>query len=284
MEDTMRRLQKHIIALACSWGLSLFAGHPAMAQTGWGARPAQTPVQKYIVMLANAAAGRYSGLSSIQIVGAQGCDVRGWCTDVAPGAGDTYFAGDGARVRAAIKRYAYWYASNPKTKTETYQSILNKMQTIDLSDLQYSAATRSLLAQQIANLVLGTMIYGQIALPSTDNQTLQFLSVQKQCLEWAMTTAIVAGGAARNYSAAEVANPQSWRPGMGLYRRDRTHAMLIVDINWTAGRPIQLRVAEANYGNNAWTNPTGMVPWSRTVNNNRIVNVDTGTYKVVSYE
>jgi hypothetical protein len=107
--------------------------------------------------------------------------------------------------------------------------------------------------------------------PATDQETLDFLGIRKQCLEWAVTTAVAAGGEAKGYSAAAVADPSRYRPGMALYRADRSHSMIIVDIYWdAAGKPVKFRVAESNWGS-GWQNPAGMLPWQRTVRTGREV-------------
>jgi hypothetical protein len=55
---------------------------------------------------------------------------------------------------------------------------------------------------------------------------------------------------------------------------------VIVDVEWRAGVPVRFKVAEANYGS-GWMNPSGQVPWERTVAVGRIVSAG---YKVVSFE
>lgn len=246
----------------------------AQSQPGWGLHPAETKVQGAIVVLAKDSAGKLSGQSEIQQPRAQGCDARDWCTDTADG--------DGARMRSAIKRYYIWcFASR---KTETLQSVTAKMKTIDLANSFYSDTTKTELVNKIVAVVNFKVAVGPFLSPSTDNDTLLFLAIQRQCLEWAIRTAIAGGGTARGYGATAVTNPRQWRPGMGLYRNDKSHAMLIVDIYWDSkGNPLQFRVAEANYGP-GWTNPPGMPPWSRTVSASRVISVNTDLYRVVSYE
>src|SRR5258708_2947527 len=202
----MKALQYHRTLATVLSMIFLFLAS-ASCQTGWGARPAQTLIQKRIVSLAKPAGS--SGPSAIQTSYSQGCDGRGWCTDTSNG--------DGPRIRAAISRYSRWYSVRPRT--ETLASVMIRMKN-DLQGPLYSDASKTILVQQIVNVFTGQV-------PATDSQTLQFLNIRKQCLEWAMTTAMSAGGAARDYRTQAVTNPQQWRPGMGLYRMDNAHAMII---------------------------------------------------------
>ena len=78
-------------------------------------------------------------------------------------------------------------------------------------------------------------------------------------------------------------DPAKFRPGMGLLKTDKSHAMVIVDIEWDAsGRAVRFKVAEANAANSRWGNPTGMIPWERTVQF-RYVQADANV-RVVDFE
>ena len=45
--------------------------------------------------------------------------------------------------------------------------------------------------------------------------------------------------------------------------------MIITDIRWDgSGNPVEFKVAEANWAmtaQNTWQNPTGQIPWMRTI-------------------
>ena len=267
MKQRMKQLA--LVLLVCTFSSA------AVAQT-WGSRPAQTTVQKNIVARANAANGQLSGQSTFQ-AGSQGCDYRGWCTDVS--------TNDGARMRNAMKRYYTWYYA--KAPKESLDSVKYKMKTTDLYGASFDPqrllddASLVLLVNKIVETINYRIALGPFQLPTDDQTTLNFLKIQKQCLEWAMTTAISGGGQARSYGAGAVTDSSKWRAGMGLYMIDKSHAMIIVDIGVNAqGQPTYFKVAEANYGK-GWR--VGMVPWSRTAQTGRIVAVSSNM-KVVSYE
>lgn len=236
---------------------------------GWssvtGYKSAATSVQRKIVANALGSIGASSGQSSTR---APGGGAASWLTDIA--------GGDGARMRNAIRIYDAWYRDPNKTKT------LAQIQT-DMrgafSGSAYSSASKDLLVQHI------TSVYPTAgAIPTDDEATLRYLQIRKQCLEWAMTVALQAGGKTKTYGASSV-GIGSVLPGMGYYNKG-VHAMLIVDINWdAAGNPVQFKVVESNWpsaGMTKWTNPAGAVPWERVVGS-RIVTPNSG-YLFIDYE
>ena len=103
------------------------------------------------------------------------------------------------------------------------------------------------------------------SVPVDDDETLIYLGIQKQCMEWAMTIAIEAGGASRNYgNPGPLVDIEDVRPGMGYYRLN-FHAMIIIDVyHDSEGTPTGLRVAGSNWGV-GWSNPGGQVPWDRAI-------------------
>jgi hypothetical protein len=236
---------------------------------GWssvtGYKSATTPVQRNIVASALGKVGGSSGQSSTLDPGGRAAS---WLTDIA--------GGDGARMRSAIKIYDAWYRA--PTKTKTLAQIQDEMRG-SFSGTAYSSASKDLLVQHI------TSVYPTAgALPTDDEGTLRYLQIRKQCLEWAMTVALQAGGKAKTYGASSV-GISNVVPGMGYYNKG-SHAMLIVDINWDAtGNPVQFKVVESNWpsaGMTKWTNPAGEVPWERVVDA-RIVTPNSG-YLFIDYE
>jgi hypothetical protein len=247
-----RSLSKALLATAWVFAFALFfAQSEASAQTpGWasqtGYRYAQTPLQRAIVAAANRSVGQSSGQS---VTGS-----TGWLTDASDG--------DGARMRAAISRYAYWLYNQPSR----YTLVQVKTQMVgDFAGSAYDSTRKQALVNRIVEKVNEAVQNRSFRQPTNDDDTLRLLGIRKQCLEWAMTTAISAGGYAKGYSAAAVTSPSSYRPGMGLYKTNRSHAMIIVDIRWDRyGNPVEFKVVESNWGS-GWMNPPGMVPWQRTV-------------------
>jgi hypothetical protein len=242
-------MRKIIILIVVS-ALCMINAKAQAIKPGWasqtGFRNAETPVQRSIRDTALRSVGQSSGQSTTNGT---------WLSDTA--------GGDGTRMRAAINRYQSWYWANTRTRVSLTQ--IKAQMTSDFGGSAYDATRKSMLVNQIIDRYNAAVRLGPVRLPANDNDTLWFLGIRKQCLEWAMSTAISVGGQSKNYSAAGVTDPRAFRPGMGLYRNDRSHAMIIVDIKWdSAGNPIEFKVVESNYGS-GWINPLGMVPWQRTV-------------------
>jgi len=239
------------------------------ARAGWasvtGFRGAETGVQRAIRDAALRGDHQSSGPSNTNGT---------WLTDAADG--------DGARMRSAINHYQAWYWLNP-TRRISFDQVKVQMAG-DFGGSAYDQTRRLLLVAQIVERYNQAVRFGPVRLPITDNDTLAFLEIRKQCLEWAMTTAISGGGRSKNYSATAVTDPRAFRPGMGLYRVDRSHAMIVVDIRWDAsGNPVEFKVAESNWGS-GWQNPPGMLPWLRTVGTRTGITFNSALYKVVNYE
>jgi hypothetical protein len=227
---------------------------------GWasetGFKQADTDIRERIVDSARAAVGELSGQSHICTAGA--C----WLTDTA-----CYenFNGDlvcdGSNMRNAITVYHNWREANPYGPIDeaTFNNIRAEFNTSDYND-----TSKTGLAHQIVKVYDGTV-------PETDESTLDYLGIQKQCLEWAMHIAMEAGGAQVNYSGngkANVINFNDIRPGVGSYAW-QYHARLVVDVRYNQeGAPVELEVAESNWGS-GWNNPGGMVPWDRDIKINR---------------
>ena len=235
------------------------------AQTaGWssatGYRHAETAVQRAIVTNANNAAGRSSGPSFV--LAPNGTTV--WYTDTADG--------DGTRMQNAINRYVNWKINPNGLNLDQIKTQMRN----DFAGSLYQTDQKNQLVDRIVALQPSARV-------STNQQVLDLLGIRKQCLEWCNAVSLASGGGTRNYYAGSVSGSSKYRPGMALYRTDRSHAAIIIDIEWNAsGTPLQFKVAEANYSPNNWVNPNGTVPWQRTVQNTRPTDL-TG-YRVVNFE
>lgn len=252
-------------------GAAIDAVQPPIA--GWasqtGYRQASTLVQTTIVAAAQASAGGSSGDSfSVAPIG----DKTPWLTDIADG--------DGARMRSAYKRYYDW---RNNAAGESFTQVRTKM-IGDLSTSAYDAPRKGLLVDRMVAIAGPPAAYGPFQPPpTTDQDTLSALGIRKQCLEWAVTMALQSGGKAKGYGASAVTDLATIRPGMGLYRSNHSHAMIIIDVEWSAaGVPLNYRVAESNWGS-GWMNPAGMIPWQRTIGVGRVVPAG-GPVHVVDYE
>jgi hypothetical protein len=240
---------------------SVLPSTPAGWSSQTGFRKGETSAQRNIVAAALRSVGQSSGQSMTNGT---------WLTDVA--------GGDGARMRAAISRYNSWTGQRRISLDQIKAQMLT-----DFSSSAYGQAQKLALVNQIIDRYNAAARLGPVRLPNNDNETLYFLGIRKQCLEWAMTTAQSGGGGSRNYSSPGVSDPSLFRPGMGLYKNDRSHAMIIADIRWdAAGRPVEFKVIESNWGT-GWINPLGMVPWNRNVDA-RNIPYDPSQYKVIDYE
>lgn len=272
MVASIFNLRQRLIAvsllIACIAVLAV-NGNAQTPRAGWasvtGFRNAETRVQRAIRDAAMRSDRQSSGQSNTN---------GSWLTDAA--------GGDGARMRSAINRYHAWYWLSPANRIGLDQ-IKIKMSG-DFGGSAYDQTRRSLLVNRIVDQYNQAVRWGPVRLPNIDAEVLSFLGIRKQCLEWAMSTAIGAGGLPRNYHAAGVSDFKAFRPGMGLYRIDRGHAMIIVDIRWDAnGYPAEFKVVESNWGS-GWQNPLGMVPWQRTIGTRTGLRYDPAVYKTVDYE
>lgn len=235
---------------------------------GWASqtrfRYTDTVVQRNVVSTALAAVG---GLSGRSFIVSRLSSTTPWLTDAS--------AGDGQRMRNATNRYHQWVLSNPKTLTLTQVKAQMRQ---DLSATYDALRQQMLVDRIIVRHNLYTMPGGPAR--SSDQEIMDFLQVQKQCLEFAATVGLVAGGRAKGYSSAAVTSPAAYRAGMGLFKADRSHAMLIVDVLWdSAGRATRFKVVEANWGS-GWMNPVGMVPWERRVTTREVTVGD----RVINFE
>jgi hypothetical protein len=211
--------------------------------------------QSKVTEIALSMIGKPSGQSSIYGT---------WLTDVADG--------DGLRMRNAIDIYDMWKKNDP-----SYQKYKPKQ----IDQLMEGVFNKSnYLKSQISQLVSRikeTYDNGYKPIPTNDEETLQYMGIQKQCLEWVMSIVDSAGGTSKNYQIAvqEGSIPRnSVRPGMGYYVYTITkkgniiggHAMLITDTQYDLdGNLTFFKVAESNYGGGWPQNPPGEIPWLRVV-------------------
>jgi hypothetical protein len=231
-----------------------------------GFRGADTVIRKNIVQAVNSVDGSLSGQSTVD-------DSLGWLTDIA--------GGDGQLMRNAIQIYSNW-RTNSQYNIGGLPNI--RIQMINaFTGSNYDDSHKGLLVDRIIALDPTSAIDDIVQGQSEDEQTLQFLGIQKQCLEWAMTIAHDAGGSDIYYNNADqsVSNARV-RPGMGYYNISGGHAMLIVDVKYdNNGNPTKLKVAESNWLPDEWSNPNGQIPWNRTIAVGR--EVDFG-YTIINYD
>jgi len=218
-------------------------GASPTCKDGWSSQTqtcgAESAIQKAIVARAKAAIGGYSG-QSLECTLSSGC----WLTDADPNSGSPDFyasnpANDGNKLKQGLHQYYLWLLARTKPYSLAY------LQSTVIANLltNYATTDRQTMAAHIVNN----------ACPATDpinwnaNQVMSFLVIQKQCMEWAITTALsVPGTVAKNYGSTPFPVSNRVRPGMGLYIKN-VHAMLIIDVQWKNNLPVAFQVAEANH-------------------------------------
>jgi len=202
-----------------------------------------------------------------------------WLTDVA--------GGDGSRIRNAIVffrnwvetairdggggGYATWSVQRPVAPQATRTLMSNAL---SANGGLYDATRRTMLIERIRLTFAGIV-------PADDNATLALLGIRAQCKEFADRMVELGRGTKRAYRTGAVPNVDI-SPGMYAFINDSSHAAIIIAVKWGAnGNVTSLRLAESNWGV-GWQNPTGQVPWERTITNAREVS-ETG-YSEVSAE
>jgi hypothetical protein len=230
---------------------AVFCGGLMQAQT-------LTRVQQAIVNATRNASGP-SPASHVNFIW-NGAIKSGWLTDMA--------GGDGARIRTAINRYAAW------RPTHVFQPIPSTLITAMKNDVAatYRGTDGINLVNQITYMYDLAMITSMriVAPPQTDEQTLTFLGIRQQCKEWADMIVIKAGGTQRPYGSGIQTSSANFRAGMGLFFPGIPHASIITDVIRNSNSSIQFRIAESNWGT-GWGNPSGMIPWNRTLQNIRVL-------------
>lgn len=216
-------------------------------KNGW-VNDGETAAQKRIVTSARAEAGKASGQSSVG---------SGHLTDIA--------GGDGAKMRAAINIHHEW---KKKPGTKTLEEIKKEMRAA-FKNSAYETAQINALVDRIIE------VYNPKTIPASDSAVLGYLGIRRQCHEWADYI----GGKGDTKPLKDI---KDVRPGMGYFiPKPNEHAMIITGVLWKDDVPVSFKVAEANWAS-GWANPKGAVPWKRTVQNSRTVDVKIG--RVGSYE
>lgn len=266
----MSGFMKRLVGLAASVVTALVFGAStsltAVAATeGWasqtGFRNAETQIQRRVVDAARRQVGQLSPFSTTN---------GPWQTDTA--------GGDGARMRSAIKIYAdrCYYRTGCNVA-----NVRSQMFGAFASSAYGSAQKNKMIDRIIEYFNWFKVHYGPPLIPWDDESTLRFFGIRAQCFEWVQTQVRSAGGITKSYSAQAVRDPKLYRPGMGLYRTNGSHSMVITDIYWDRnGNPTRFRVVDSNYGT-GWANPAGDIPWERrirqreeTISGNKVVSFD----------
>jgi hypothetical protein len=109
--------------------------------------------------------------------------------------------------------------------------------------------------------------------PTTDNATMIYMGVRKQCMEFVGSISLSSGGSYKSYGSPSVSKSIDWRPGMAIYS-GKTHAMILSEIQWVNNAPTnRIVVIESNASDAKFNNPKGQIPWLRTVSKREFVKV-----------
>jgi len=188
---------------------------------------------------------------------------------------------DGIRMRNAINIYGKWRIRN--AENTKHKEISDRMKAefpnyCEWPDTCYSGPTQDLLVGKIIELVNDRIKKENLKEwvdIENDDQTLEFLGIQKQCKEWVDTTVNSTTLAkCKEYRQFDV-DVEVVKMGMGygylFPDGSGYHAMIITNVEYEKdsskqnyGKAIQLTVAESNWGS-GWTNPGGAVPWERII-------------------
>lgn len=253
-----------LVAIAAISLLTHFAPVTTSASPeGWASvtrfRYAETDVQRRIVASVRNKIGQLAPYSTTN---------GPWQTDTA--------GGDGLRMRSAITIY--------------YQNCFRRSCNLTNTRAQMSAALGSVYGTAEKNALIDRIISyfsywqthaGPVLIPSNDETTLTFFGIRAQCFEFVQREVLAAGGRTRATTTPGMTNAANFRPGMGLYRTNGSHSMVIVDVYWDRnGNPVKFRVVDSNYGS-GWVNPSGEAPWDRhirqreeTLSTNKVVSFD----------
>ena len=281
----------------------------ASKQNGWSSetkynQPPRDSVNGKIVSSAIGAANRPSGQSTTN---------GEWKTDIEGGDGNRFLKG--IKIRVAWAEYDTWRKAHkqPTQKelndfkmnlSKRYSTVTDEAINAYNKDTSDNSLKKMIMKQfddsyyvkyhviynpqrkDVRSIIAEKLISDKTGKVPSDNRNgvLSQLGIQKQCLEWAMTIAIKAGGKSINYqkSSKHSVDINNITPGMGIYHEQR-HAMIITDVYYEDKKPKIIKVAESNNANN-FANPEGDIPWKRTIKNSRTLNVNNlAGYTVVKY-
>jgi len=236
--------------------------------------PADRSERKKIIDKANALIGQKSGQSVI----APNATYK-YLTDIDDHDGEK--TRDAYKVSIAWRKYSTWKQSNQKATVQQKSKFIDSINGVDAKTAKYvsdefdkdSSAKRLI---QLLNIEFKSSKYEEAtktllskkiiadnadAPPTTDQEVLNRLGIQKQCAEWMQTIGGNKGDSLDKNKAA---------PGMGLVGT-RPHSMIIIDVKYDdEGKPIDYKIVDSNWGA-VWSNPPGDVAWERMIRGSSIL-------------
>ncbi len=171
-----------------------------------------------------------------------------WLTDVSGLAG--------AQVRAAILDYSRFMgsATNQPPSASVRASMVARL-------TSFNAVDRDAVVNRIVARYARTV-------PTTDQQTLDFLGVRTQCKEFADRMVRLGGGTSATYASyltRKVSRHSEFRRGLVAVKGTNAHAGIITAVTRDAtGNITGIELTETNWGT-GWNSPIGQVPWSRVI-------------------
>lgn len=195
-----------------------------------------------------------------------------WLTDAS--------GGDGAAMRLSIQRYHNWPGSrDAQGRPSRQRPPAATLDSMKAALANYNATDRTSITDRIIAVYNGSV-------PATDQATLTYLGVRAQCKEWADRTVQTSGGTSRSYATyntRQVARLSDYTAGKGVTWNNDRHIGIVTRVNRDAiGRLLSIEVTEANWGP-GFSNPSGQLPWARTVGTRTIPAGSLGAYRVFSF-
>lgn len=247
----------------------------------------EADIKATIVINAKQEIGKSSGPS---VIGST------WFTDCA----DEYYANgkkvldnnnnavnDGVIFRNIVNVYDAWYKKNKKTDPCNHPTATDAVKKEMLSKFGsysiYSSSQKDAIVGQVMNQYKPLNCKGTLKAITTDNATLDFLAIRKQCFEWLHSIALASGGKAvapTKKADYIVKNISDYKAGMALYKKDNSHGSIITEIVLNTDKTIKyITVVESNWGTGWEKNPYGQIPWSRVISSRTTGYVEGTTQK-----
>lgn len=181
-----------------------------------------------------------------------------WGDDLDPPQTPSGASADGKYIKDAIN--VYMILNCPECNISNVADVLKPSGYKKSSD-------RMAIAKRIGDVLPLSML---VKAPDSDDELLAFLGIRAQCKELADRVVLEGGGTRHPYSNSVGVELANIRPGMYAFLGS-SHAAIVnaIQLN-SSGAVTKIRLTESNWGK-GWANPSGQVPWSRTIGTTRVV-------------
>lgn len=219
------------------------------------------------------AALKYTGAAPQSLLTRSDGKPPSWLTDI----DDTKYDDNIYGAMLLTARATYGTAPLPRALgTSSAPSALRTKMRANLSASgAWNVAEQDLLIDRIA------ATYNSTA--ATRSNIMQLLGLRAMCKEFVDRSIIAGGGTPKNLNPNSLGTARAdARPGDYVIKSDLSHTTLVNAIIFNTSGTRRARLSESNYGG-GWKSPTsskGQVPWLRTVDHARTVEVSaTGLYR-----